>query len=60
MKDVLKLGVDRRMMFINLENFWTGISIAFYSGMLVEMMSAAIAFNNTGPDALDAEALDSY
>ena len=53
-KDVIRLSVDKRMMYINPESLWTGLSIAFYSGMLVTMMSSAIAWNNT---TLESEAL---
>ena len=33
------------MLFLMPEILWTGISIAFYSGILVEMMSMSMADN---------------
>jgi hypothetical protein len=38
-KAMWKLTCDRRFMYLIPQLLWTGISIAYYSGNLVEMMS---------------------
>lgn len=58
-KKILKLSNNKRMRFLIPEIFWTGISIAYYSGMLVEMMSASIADRNTNSN-MSGAALESY
>lgn len=37
-----KLTCDRRFMYLLPQLAWTGISIAYYSGILVQMMSATL------------------
>ena len=41
-KSMWKLTTNRRFMYLIPQFFWTGISIAFYSGILVVMMQEAI------------------
>ena len=36
------MAADKRMRFLILQIFWTGISIAYYSGILVDVMSDSI------------------
>ena len=35
---VLELMVDKKMMYLNLETFWTGTSMAFWSGILTPIL----------------------
>ena len=35
---VLELMVDQKMMYLNLETFWTGSSMAFWSGILTPIL----------------------
>lgn len=46
-KSMWKLTCDRRFMWLIPQLAWTGISIAYYSGNLVEMMTGAIGGDDT-------------
>jgi MFS family permease len=35
---VLQLLIDKKMMYLNLETFWTGTSMAFWSGILTPIL----------------------
>ena len=42
---VIQLSFNKRMMFLMPEILWTGISIAYFSGILVSMMTLSMADN---------------
>jgi len=46
-KSMWRLTCNRRFLYLIPQLAWTGISIAYYSGNLVEMMSAAIGGTDT-------------
>jgi hypothetical protein len=39
---VFKLAISKRMLPLLPELIWTGISLAYFSGILVEMMSSCL------------------
>src|SRR5438128_4553208 len=44
-KSILKLIVSRRMLIFLPQIFWTGISLAVYSGLLVPMITYTMVFD---------------